>query len=811
MSSPNQSFSTKYINHRSPSYTVKNGLAPLDYRTTNSKMEPLIPDEIDQVQLHPLIIAQDTVVCMPEVNKVLRTVYQVLSQANYYLSKHGISSRRFSGAQLIKIKMLGILNHDAKVCSYILQHEAERIFDSFDITVSSRKSQKIIWMDPILLDDNADAMSGGRHSNSSHDKHINAPPVDVQVFELGTDSIVCAPDIQKVIQTHFNQGATTGYYFSKLGILPFKFIHAAHLDKVKELGIIKKSAVHCTYVSINDAKRVFEAYGMTEEDLKTKINWLPSINLDNLPWKSKWHQHSIKPEAISSPASNSSMNEADASYLGKSNGSEHPPDEEFDAQMEQSEEKPSLVHLFIVDNKEVVCMPDIHKIVQAVHGSSIQVNYYLNKLHVKKKRFCFAHLKELKTRGVLQGNATYCTYIPKIEAEKIFQIYSLMGDHGVEWTEPLRLDKLPGSCMASHGNGTSGVDADGQLIKGLKVPTFIVDGEEVLCTPDVHKIVDYLEEQSASLDYHFRKLGIVKRRYTYSQLHQLRRMQIIKRPTVCTYIRKLDVEQLLLMYATDRNKIKMQNIHWLKPVPLLSSEHGPQRATESPNSKPDVENSNHEHLHVGESPDADYAMSDLYKIYVGEKMSSDHEKNPNSPESPAGQRNQKEFASCSSAELQKANPHIDCPIVIPNADFDPSISSSSMNMPSLPSPAHPNLGNSFQEMSSAQKDDYNPLKRKHQENALKDFRGSKDDHVIVEKLLKDLHRKETELRHLHDAYQHAISVEKERRVQAEKELEKAKQQLALEKEQHGGLESRENTLDGESQVNNFKDIATEQA
>ena len=40
------------------------------------------------------------------------------------------------------------------------------------------------------------------------------------------------------------------------------------------------------------------------------------------------------------------------------------------------------VHIFIVESNEVVCMPDIHKIVQNIHGNSIQVNYYFNKLKV---------------------------------------------------------------------------------------------------------------------------------------------------------------------------------------------------------------------------------------------------------------------------------------------------------------------------------------------------------------------------------------------------------------------------------------------
>ena len=37
-----------------------------------------IVDDTEIIVLHPLIIGKDIVVCMPEVNKVLRNVYQVI-------------------------------------------------------------------------------------------------------------------------------------------------------------------------------------------------------------------------------------------------------------------------------------------------------------------------------------------------------------------------------------------------------------------------------------------------------------------------------------------------------------------------------------------------------------------------------------------------------------------------------------------------------------------------------------------------------------------------------------------------------------
>jgi len=761
------SFSSSLLDRReSASFVPKNG-------ASSPRISPLsrsLMEDSDRVTLHRLIIANDIVVCMPQVNRVLRTVYQVLSQANYYLSKHGISSRRFTGAQLIKIKMLGILNHDAKVCSYIRQHEAERIFDSFDLSGNCHKSQKITWMDPILLDENAPESANGSKESGSDGRALNSKPVDIQTFELNNKLIVCAPDIQKVIQTHFNQGATTGYYFSKLGIVPFKFINSAHLDKVKELGIIKKTAVHCTYVGLEDAKRVFEAYGITAEDIKTKINWLPAINLDDLPG---WN--SLR-SSLQSPAQNSSS----PSTLYSDNLD----DEDRKNRANEGPVLPAKVSVFLVEGNEVVCMPDIHKIVQSVHGSSIQVNYYLNKLHVKKKRFCFAHLKELKARGILQGNATYCTYIPKGEAEKIFQIYSLMGDQRInelEWGETINLDRqgAKGSYGSDgHGNASQseGDDENGNAGVGLSVSSFLVDGEEVICTPDVHKIVDYLEEQSASLDYHFRKLGIVKHRYTYSQLHQLRRLQIIKRPTVCTYIRKIDVEQLLLMYATERNRHKMQKIQWLDPMPLLSSEHGPQRPNETPNGSP-ATNENTEAASNHDVASPDYELSDVYKVYVG-----DQEDFHDSHVSMAT-RHQRQNHTISSADIQHTNPHIDCPIVIPNADFDPKNCSTPLNFASFASP--PTYMRSGESQASCSSSNKRKLASNEGAPVIKQ---PKENDSVIDRLLKDLQRKENEFRFLHDSYQHEVSVEREKRVEVERELQKLQEDLKAEKQMRENLE-----------------------
>lgn len=722
-------------------------------------------DESEVILLHPLIIGKDIVVCMPEVNKVLRNVYQVLSQANYYLSKHGITSRRYTGAQLIRIKMLGILGHEAKVCSYILQRDAERIFDSFDVSGDSRKSSKIQWMDPVLLDEKPIPQSGGK-SNSAVIK--NEPrkdgPVKVHLFKLGEDIIVCAPEVQRVFQSNSHQGATVGYYFTKLGIVPYKFIHTSHLDKIKGLGIVKKCAVHCTYILKEDAIRVFEAYGMTKEQIKTQVEFLEIIVLDENPTQHSWKvkkERSNSDETISPRPGCISPSSSLSDCSGK---------------LENEGEKDMKVHVFIVEGQEVVCMPDIHKIVQNIHGNSIQVNYYFNKLKVQKRRFCFAHLRELKSRKILQNNATYCTYVPRHDAEKLFQIYCFVDDpklKGVEWIDPVVLDAKR-SATPSPVSETGNKDLDGESEKEFVIHTFSLDNLIVITVPDVHRIVDFLDEQSASLDYHFRKLGIPKCRFTYAQLHQLRRLNVIKRPTVCTYISQDDVNRLLKMYETERNRNRMNNLKFLAPVqlargtPLESNTRYNNKLTDrksSPTSKSPQEgqfesqNSPYQPLSPGTECSPSFVMTSSTHSHDNNDLTGTH--------------------SAAISHIQNIHPSIDCPIVIPNGDYDP--------------------------MKAKHEEEQSKSLKRHYEGYSPSAKRLKLKESSYECLIQDINRKEEELRVLYDGYQRELKEEKNKRRAAEQKLTELKEDQKREFE-----EEKSKRLAAEEKLAKFKDDLEEE-
>lgn len=124
--------------------------------------------------------------------------------------------------------------------------------------------------------------------------------------------------------------------------------------------------------------------------------------------------------------------------------------------------------------------------------------------------------------------STVVLFRPNVQSsclEKILGIY-VSGDpklNDIKWKEPIDLDHEAFADSSMNNENEMGGESGEEY---LPINTFSVDGALVVTTPDVNRIVDYLGEQSASLDYHFRKLGIQKMRFSYSQLHQLRRMQV---------------------------------------------------------------------------------------------------------------------------------------------------------------------------------------------------------------------------------------------------------------------------------------------
>lgn len=97
----------------------------------------------------------------------------------------------------------------------------------------------------------------------------------------------------------------------------------------------------------------------------------------------------------------------------------------------------------------------------------------------------------------------------------------------IEWSEPINLeDAVSNVCRDSQRNL---VEHGGQ--ETLKIPLFIVNDQIVVSMPDVHKVVQLLNGQSVQLQYNLQKLGIVKYKYPYNDICQLKVLTQMKRPS----------------------------------------------------------------------------------------------------------------------------------------------------------------------------------------------------------------------------------------------------------------------------------------
>lgn len=93
-------------------------------------------------------------------------------------------------------------------------------------------------------------------------------------------------------------------------------------------------------------------------------------------------------------------------------------------------------------------------------------------------------------------------------------------------------------------------------------------------------------------------------------------------------------------------------------------------------------------------------------------------------------------------QLQVMHPSIDCPIVIPNGDYDPLKEYNNVNG-----------------------------KRPYDDDVAMNKKFKVGSELSYQSLLTDIRRKETELRLLHDAYQKEIDEEREKRISIEIKIE----------------------------------------
>lgn len=286
-----------------------------------------------------------------------------------------------------------------------------------------------------------------------------------------------------------------------------------------------------------------------------------------------------------------------------------------------------LIRTCQVNNEVVVCIPDLHKAVIDMYGQSVQVGNFMNRLNIQTQRFSSVHLKRLKVHNILSSKATLCTYITKADAERLLKMYDMCNccDDGsdrlqrIVWSEPIILENAVHKVTGDHHRIIDSNQVKQSNQATLKIPLFVVNYQIVVSMPDVHKAVQLLNGQSVQLQYNLEKLGIVKHKYSYTDVHQLKVLSHIKRPSLCTYITKTDVDRLLQYYVTPENKTKLELIEWQPPIAVERVVSG---TTLDSISRPDVESVSADSNAADSEKSENYSISDLYKVFVGDDLES---------------------------------------------------------------------------------------------------------------------------------------------------------------------------------------------
>lgn len=292
-----------------------------------------------------------------------------------------------------------------------------------------------------------------------------------------------------------------------------------------------------------------------------------------------------------------------------------------------------VIRTCLLDGEEIVCIPDLHKTVIDLFGQSVQVGNYMHRLKIPTHRFSSNCLKHLKAHNILSSKATLCTYITKTDAERLLEMYHLGGHYegqddsfpNIEWSEPIVLENSVNQgnmkgCLKQTRSivDTQHIDQD----RVLKVPLFVINNQVMVSMPDVHKAVQLVNGQSVQLRYNLDKLGITKHKFSYSEVHHLKILGHLNRPSSCTYITKTDVDRLLHYYVsyTPVGESKLKLIEWQTPV--TAGEIPSVTAIER---RPGAERE-FIYSEITDKNDADdsgaenYSISDLYKVFVGDDL-----------------------------------------------------------------------------------------------------------------------------------------------------------------------------------------------
>ena len=605
------------------------------------------------------------------------------------LKKYGIETHRFDQLKLRTLKSIGAIDIQFKQCSFIVEEDFRQLLVKYDEIYNTDNAKYVQFSHAVDINSHHSATSVQRDqsgktqdvlrsdNNSSH--HTTPLPYKVHVFSIEKQDFISLTEINSLFEAHFERPELLPQILLNLKVAVGKWM-SSELQRIEIHSGIEGS-LRRLYITRKDFERVLQCTSAILDKDLPRITWvhlgeltttcetMETVTLNGLNTGLAGSGSCSSTVTTSNIPGNELNNvKVTTSFsISQSTGSELPPSglckDVFNVCHVSSEVSPTatetespttsevatasdtryVIRTLLVDNEVVVCIPDLHKAVIDMYGQSVQVGNYMHRLNISTHRFSRVLLKRLKAHNILSSKATLCTYITKADAARLLSMYSIcnQGDdgsdsfHRIVWDEPIVLENA-----SSRGTGDShrqtGLEQATQSSNQatLKIPLFLINYQIVVSLPDVHKVVQLLNGQRVQLHYNLEKLGIVKHRYSYTEVNQLKVLSDIKRPSLCTYISKTDVDKLLQFYATPENKDKLKLIEWQPPVAV---ERVVGRMAVESSCSPDIESvntdSNDDNTVDGDNDNdktaegevaEDYSISDLYKVFVGDDLESIH-------------------------------------------------------------------------------------------------------------------------------------------------------------------------------------------
>lgn len=545
------------------------------------------------------------------------------------LKKHGIGTCRFDHFQLRWLKNSGFVNLQVKNCSFIIKKDFYQILHKYDEDNNTDCAKRIQLSSPITMNNltttNPQSQGGKKYCNndilavgrktSSQSSGSSIHNTYTYFSTDGDQDFVTLSEAYRLFETKFRRPDLLNLVLHNLKIDVCK-LTANEMARVDtNTGVIcSDDTLRELYITREDFEQVLQ---YTSALLDTSPTTVSSGHLEALSTSMAKKGNNTEAHNSAGFVSNSSSTTSETPVLSDTGNFL-----ESGIAKESSSATSCVIRTCLVEGEVVVCVPDLRKVVIDLYGQSVQVGSLMHRLGIPTHRFSSMILKHLKGHNILSSRATLCTYITKADAERLLKMYHMCNRSENQSEDPPRIEWSEPIILANDFNATRGDHlASPQLQQcvqaELKVPLFIINQQVVVAMPDVHRAVQLLNGNSVQLRYNLDKLGIVKHKYSYTDVLHLKVLGHINRPSVCTYITRADFDVLLQFYTTSANEYKLKLIELQEPVVVERMESNSD-STFSSGAGEEV----HDEDETNKDQVDEYSISDLYKVFVGDDLDS---------------------------------------------------------------------------------------------------------------------------------------------------------------------------------------------